>query len=116
MVAFIIIFIFFVLYTTACIMDGPDIKPLWMKYVSTKYRYVSIDWYRRKDDHERYSLFFSKIGRWRATDNIGELHDEVFILPSISFWYNSTAIGVSAYWLVFEVRFYTKAYYKYEAF
>jgi len=30
------IFILFLLYMTACIMDGPDVKPLWRRWLGGK--------------------------------------------------------------------------------
>ena len=36
MTTFIIIFILFVLYTIACCMDGPDLKPLWKRWLGVK--------------------------------------------------------------------------------
>ena len=32
----ILIFVFFVLYTLACIADGPDVKPLWKRWLGLK--------------------------------------------------------------------------------
>lgn len=36
MTTFIIIFILFVLYMIACCMDGPDLKPLWKRWLGIK--------------------------------------------------------------------------------
>ena len=61
--------------------------------------YVKEKWDEKKE--LRLWLLF-RIGKWRASDYVGEIKDKIHILPSLCFYFNSSEIYVSASWLVFE--------------
>lgn len=96
-----LVFVLFVLYTLACILDGPDIRPMWEN--SVRKRYIYLEHYNRKKDiWWRYS---ARLGKWRAGDHVGEIKDEVHVLPNLSYYYNSSEYMIRFSWLVFDTWF-----------
>ena len=87
MVMIYVIFTLFVLYTIACCMDGPDLKPLWKRWLGIRLEtiadklhpidYCNIDkcWYYHQATHDlplyikRYETFVSEVARMNALNS-----------------------------------------------
>ena len=100
----IIIFVLFVLYTIACVLDGPDLKPFRNKWmVSKRWRYAHYE----DAGQKRWVAFHIRRGRWRAEEDLNIIKDKVNILPFLNYYYNTSEWYVSMGWLTLEVYFYT---------
>lgn len=102
MVEFLLILFLFTMYVIACIMDGPDVKPLWIKWVGRKLglpevEYIPIDrnvihFYshqlRCRKEINEFELCFSKRHQFDIIDQVKEecVHDLMFkIVPYVQF-------------------------------
>lgn len=67
--------------------------------------YVKEIWDEKKNRRTRLTF---RIGKWKASDYVGDIKDKIYILPSLCLYFNSSEIYVCASWLVFEAMvFYT---------
>lgn len=46
--------------------------------------------------------FVFRLGRWKATDNVGEIKDRIYLIPTICFYFNSSEVFLMFQWLNIE--------------
>ena len=63
-------------------------------------RYFAKEYWDTKKDRHLWLSF--RMGKWKASDYVGEIKDKVHVLPTLCFYFNSSEIFVSAAWLVFD--------------
>ena len=55
-------------------------------------------WYKKSKVYEA----AIRLGRWKASDHVGEIKDKIYVLPCLCFYFNSSEIFFMFAWLNVE--------------
>ena len=58
----------------------------------------------------------ARFGRWMASDNVGEIKDRIYLLPSISLYFNHSEIFFEFAWLTFSCYMWYKDWIRADAY